>query len=65
MCIEYYNSAFKFADGVKIYRRSLRDSRHEKPEVVQQKIRIRSRQQRVSIAPVKYACTVSPVHVAV
>ena len=38
-----------YSDGVKIYRKSLRDSRNEKPEAVQNRVRIRSRQQRVSI----------------
>ena len=34
-------------DGVKIYRKTLRGGRKEKSELVQEKIRIRSRQQRV------------------
>lgn len=46
--IMFSDLMLRFAlDGVKIYRRSLRGSRKENPETVQQKVRIRSRQQRV------------------
>ena len=36
-----------YSDGVRIYRKTLRDGRNTRSEAVQLKVRIRSRQQRV------------------